>query len=1455
MSVSASSACPLGADNEFGPRVDISCRPFDFTLLFEDAFLVLLPAALLLSLVPWRLSSLFKAPVKVNSYQLAIWKLGLIAVLFALHITFLFYRTQIPSLYTKLSVPSGVVDGAATLAAGVHSFMEDQRSLRPSDLLVLYFTFSAILYIPRLRSLWTIHSTDLAIPRALWTVIFIATASLVVLESAKKTKLLRSGYKHLTVEQTTSFWSRSFYIWVLPFFQTGYGHIIRLDDIPRVDTELEEETARAKLDEAWNKVHGRHRLLRASLFHANRWQLLSAVPPRLALSAFTLCQPFLIEVSVSYMGTENRDKYYGQALVGSFVLAYVGIAVSRAVYWRQTYRLMARTRSSLISQIYQHTTALQGTAVKDSAAITLMGTDVERIVQSLRLMHEIWASIPEVGIAVWLLARHLGVASVVPVIISILSVVATMPIASHFGPAQRTWVERVETRVAVTADMLGDMKAVKMLGLSNVLRSMISHLRELELKTSEKFRSLLVYQILVGNLPGTLAPFATFTTYAIIAAVRKDEALLSAQAFASLSLINLVTNPLLFLCQALPSVTQGAACFGRIEAYLLKKAPSQSAPSSASLSLSRLNPGVPLRDMPPTSTSKDPLLRFQDSDISWTPESPEPVLRDLTMNLQPGLTAIIGAVASGKSTLLSTIVGETTLRRGSLSSNISRVAYCPQTPWIMDDTIRENITGGLPFDQKWYDFSISASGLEHDLRSIPMGDFMKAGSNGASLSGGQRQRVSLARAVYSRLPVVILDDIMSGLDPKTTGVILNRLFGSEGHFRKAKISVILATHSRRILPYMDQIVVLQDGRLADHGSFQEIRQRSATILEQAEASVGTSETPSEIEHAPEESALFKAQSNTSETEELIIQEGGSGRQSGNWSVYTYYSKSAGTLSMLLWAFGTILGAVASSMIFIWIERWARSNEDEPNQNLGFYIGIYALLLVLSTVGVAIELWVFFIRIISNTALKLHAGLLDSTLKAPYRFFQKTDTGSIVNRFSQDMDLIDMTLPSQAIQFTTTVPYCAVQLIILCILGKYLAVTIPALAAALFLVQRYYLRTSRQVRLIDIEAKAPLYKHFIETAQGVASIRAFGWVSAFRDKNRDILNRSQRPFYILLCIQQWLSLVLDLIVGALAVIIVAIATTTSTGLSAGALGVALVLTLEFNSLLTQCIQAWTKLETSIGAVARVQRFVEITPTEHNGGLPPPAEWPSQGAIRFDNVSATYSPSSPPVLSNLSLNIAPREKLAIVGPSGSGKTSTIMALLRMIDTTQGNITVDGVDLASLQAEDIRARLNVVPQEPYFIPGTVRLNLDPQGRHTAADIESALRKVGLWGRISSSGGGGGLEMELVSSEWSHGERQLLCLARALLVNSRILILDEATSSVDAQTEATMQSIIETAFDHATVISVLHRFTYIDRYDRVAVLQRGGGGQLVECDSPSVLLAREGSIFGELYRAHNTR
>ncbi|KAK0656433.1 ABC transporter [Cercophora newfieldiana] len=1453
MTTAASSGdCPLFADDQFGPRVDIACRSFDFTLLFEDAFFVALLAALFLLLMPLRLPSLYNTPVMSTTYRLASWKLALITLLFASHLLFLTSRLSAAALHTRLSLPSSILSTLATLTAAFHSFLSDQRSLAPSDTLVLYFSASTLLSIPRLRTLYLLPSFTL--PKAAWTLVFISTTLLVIAESLKKTRFLRPAYQSIaTPETVTSFWSRSFFTWVLPFFQEGYGKVLKLGDIPRVDTALEEEKTHGGLEREWKKrgPKGRWwRLIRAA-FRANVWGFLGAIPPRLMLGGLGFIQPFLIESAVREVQLQAGERRWGEegkALVGGFILVYVGIAVSRALYWRQTYRMIARIRSGLIASIYRHTTSLQATAVKDSAAITLMGTDVERIVQSIRLLHELWACIPEAAVGIWLLARQLGVASVVPMVICMVSLAAVSPVAAKFGPAQRAWVERVEKRVAVTASMLGDMKGVKMLGLSGALSTIITQLRVLEMKTSERVRGLFVWQIVIGNTPTTLAQFVTFAVYAIISVAKKDEGLLGPQAFASISLINLVTFPVMIFCQALPACVQAVACFGRVEEYLLKE-PGTTESTSSSTS-GGADDEVQLQQVQVQASSQDPktsLMAFEDASISWSSDS-DPVLKDLTLTIRPGLTAIVGPVASGKSTLLASLIGETRLTNGSVApSSLSGVAFCPQTPWIMDDTIRQNITGGLEVDQKWYDFSVEASGLQGDISRMVRGDETRCGSNGAGLSGGQRQRVALARAIYSRLPVVVLDDVMSGLDAKTASLVTTKLFGVEGYFRRAGVSVIIATHSRRILPYMDFIVVLDSGRVTDTGSYEEILQRSAHLVEQAEASIEVGDASSEAEGDVDGQSNSKPAEGASETEPLI-QEASLTRRSGSWSVYKYYFRSAGLLTAVLWIFWTFVGAVFAAMMPIWVGRWTFANEKAPNQQLGFYLGVYAVFVVLANLGTFMELRTFCIRVINNTALKLHADLLDATLRAPFSFFQKTDTGTVTNRFSQDMDLIDMTLPMQAIQFTTAAASCLVQLIIICVLGKYLAAAIPVLATTLFVVQRYYLRTSRQVRLIDIEAKAPLYKHFIETAQGVATIRAFRWSDGFHKRHAEMLNYSQRPFYMLLCIQQWLSLVLDLIVGALAVVLVAVATSTAGGLSPAALGVALVLILDFNMLLTQAIQAWTKLETSIGAVARVRQFVDDTPSEPLALAAPPASWPSSGAINFHKISASYSPSSPPTLNSLSLSIPAGCKLAIVGPSGSGKTSLIMSLLRLLPINSGHITLDDVDISSLDADTLRSSLNVIPQDAYFMPGTVRFNIDPRAKATDEEIERALGKVGLWERVCSVGG---LDGELDTAEWSQGERQLLSLARAVLVKGKVLILDEAGSSVDAQMEAVMQDVIEKEFEDATVISVLHRFTFIERFDRVAVLKQG---VLVECDAPRVLLERD-SVFAELYRTHHQR
>ncbi|KAJ5354982.1 uncharacterized protein N7496_012194 [Penicillium cataractarum] len=1418
-------SCPLGSDNVLGPRILEECRPFDFTLLFEDAIFAVVPASTFLLLAACRLPSLIRAPIKVTSHRLAAWKLGALAVSLTFQILHLAYQQETSLLYTNASLAASLLQLFAVAAAALLSWLEDQRSVRPSDIMVLYFFVATLLALPRARTLWLL-SPVVKLQAILWTLVTIATAGVLCIESIHKTQVLRLAYQQSSKEYTSSFWVRSFFIWVLPLFQSGFSSILALHDMPEVDRTLQGQSAENRLHQAWAKSQKarKYKLVRAT-FRAYLWPFVSAVVPRLCLTAFTFCQPFLISATLDFISDTptSENSYYGPALVGAFVLTYLGMAISTAVYWRQTFRFNTTIRAGLISLIYRQTNKMHAGEFKTESSITLMGTDVERIVRHFWSIHEAWAGPVDVTIGVFLLARQLGVASLIPAVISIIVVIATIPISQRSGTGQKRWIERVQMRLDTTSSMLNDMKSVKMLGLGDKLYACVSTLRQVELKVSQKFRVLLIWQVVLSNMPVTFAPFATFAIYAIIQSVRGGQSLLANRMFTSLSLISLMTDPLLIFIQTLPSLWEAVSCFSRIEQYCTK------ASMETSVDNVTTEDGLELSSRPSSTASPRSVIEFQNAGFSWTSTGPQ-FLHGINFTVEKGqITAIIGPVGSGKSTLLESSLGETTLREGSLSPFSTSVAYCPQTPWIMNDTIRQNIIGPAEYDPKWYNFVVWACALETDFENIAGGDMSKAGSSGITLSGGQKQRISLARAVYSRAPTLVLDDVFSGLDNKSVVAITTRLLASDGHFRESGRTAILATHNNRLLPHADKIVILENGTVRKIGSFQEIEPE----LPQDHHSDSDDSSNEEVTVAAKQTPAGHLDKVLSTAEEESAVELNQARRDGKWSVYSYYFKSAGWTIMFTLVATICIYGFTDKFSSIWLDQWSDANEKNPNQSPAKAL---------------------FVPIISNTGRTLHSHLLKATLNAPFSFFQKTDAGLTTNRFSQDLELIDMDLPVQAINANMSFANCVVQLVLLCILGKYLAITVPALGIILFFVQSYYLRTSRQVRLLDIEAKSPLFTHFVETMQGINVIRAMRWQVPFQTRLQELLNQSQKPFYMLFCIRQWLQLVLDCIVMGLAVVLVSLVVSLRSQFSAGSIGVALNLILAFNQDLMQFIKSWTVLETSIGAVARIQDFVESTPSEEKqeGELSTvPPQWPERGDLTFDRVTASYGPDSPSVLKELSLAIKPGQKIAVCGPSGSGKTSLILGLLQMIDLQEGSITLDGVDLSRLPCSTVRSRINVVPQEPFFMPGTLRFNLDRQLEDNPVPdsiLIRALEAVGLWKKVREDcPGGGELDQPLSISNWSMGERQMLALARALVMKSSVLVLDEAMSSVDWETEATMQEIIEREFTSHTIISVIHRLRYVENYDRVALMKQG---RLVEYASPQELLAAP-SQFASFYYA----
>ncbi|KAJ5383264.1 ABC transporter integral membrane type 1 [Penicillium concentricum] len=1337
-------------------------------------------------------------------------------MLFVLQVLFMAFQVRESALHTRASLPAAILSIIATFAASYVSFVEDQRSVRPSDLLVLYLSASSICKLPQLRSLWLISSVEVC--RYLSLASLLLMVAIIAVESIPKTKILKSHYRGGTSEGKIGFWSRCFFIWILPFLQTGYREALDVEDVAEVDTNLQGQCSGGKLRKSWDvtSINGHYRLVKA-VFRAYKWAFVFAIPPRLTYSCFTFAQPFLITATINYIGESSvsEPKTYGNGLIGAYFLVYLGLAVSKAVYWRQTYRLLTMMRSGLISMIYDRTIDMTAADLTDSAAITLMSTDVERIVANLKNLHEAWASIIEMGIAIWLLEREIGVACSIPLVISLGSVLAMIPVSNRSGQAQKEWIERVQKRLAATANTLGNMKAVHMLGLSDIILPLVSHLREYEVSTSVTFRKLLIWQVALSNLPVVFAPFATFTIYAIISVVRHDGSILSAQAFTSLALISLLTNPLLIFCQAMPALWQAFACFDRIQAYC-----AEGIHSSAKYE----------EEIQPLPTSEKFLISFQNADIAHSSEK-EPVLRNLNVNIHQGITMIVGRVGCGKSTLIESILHQHMVQNGSRTASFSRAAYCPQIPWIWNDTIRNNIIGFLEFDQKWYDFTCAACGLQEDLDALAKGDMHLPGSNGISLSGGQKQRIGLARAVYSRLDVVILDNVFSGLDSTSVALISNRLFGKDGLFKKLGISVILAMSTYQLLPHADEIVMMDEGKITALGSYNEMLSKGNIDPEIQNPTAG-----SPLAMVDKSNSHLTVVENK-DPPSISVQTADDGKtirvkHRQNWSVYRYYFRSAGYGLLVSFLAFTIIEAFCSSFQTLWIQWWVEANEEQPNKQLGMYLGVYGLIFGLTFLSLIISCWLLFVRALNNTSLNLHSDLLKTAL-----------------RFSQDLELIDMMLPIYAVNCVTSLIEVFINIIIICAMGRYLAVTIPFLGVVLFFIQSYYLRTSRQVRLLDIEAKAPLYTHFLETIHGISSIKAFDWGLQLREKSHFLLNRSQRPVYMLYSIQQWLILGLDLVVGAIAVILIAMITSLREQFSAASIGVALNIILTLNQTLANALKMWTMTETSIGAVSRVKSFIEDTPSEGRLVRSPvapqlPHGWPCGGAVKFTDVTAGYDHSNTLVLKNLSMTIKPGEKIAVCGSSGSGKTSLIMVILQMLDLQSGRVNIDGEDLTEIPRSKIRSRINVVPQDPFFMPGNLRFNLDPRQCVTDAELILAIGKVGLLDRVRAKGG---LDMEFSAADWSVGQKQLLALSRALVKKSALLILDEVTSSVDSETEAIMQDIIEKEFSQQTIIAVVHRHRYIHWFDRVMLLKHG---ELVECDGAEALLQRD-SDLRKLYLA----
>jgi ABC-type multidrug transport system fused ATPase/permease subunit len=817
-----------------------------------------------------------------------------------------------------------------------------------------------------------------------------------------------------------------------------------------------------------------------------------------------------------------------------------------------------------------------------------------------------------------------------------------------------------------------------------------------------------------------------------------------------------------------------------------------------------------------------------------------PTLINLNFKIKEGtLTMIVGPVSSGKSTLLKALLGETPASRGLQRSFYTEVAYCDQSVWLVNGTLRENIIHGSDYDPMWYNQVVQACDLEADIANMALGDETIVGSKGMSLSGGQQQRVALARAVYFRRSVVMIDDVLCGLDASTEEHVFEHVLGDNGLLRGTDTTVIFVTNNVQRLSQADHIIALGlDGTITEQGTFEELYHSNGYVsnLEYNEHTVAYNEGEKQTIKG------FKQSLVAVKEKEAIEQE----NAAGDLTIYAYYIKTFGWTRWIIFCFFCALYGFGTAFPNVWVKWWAGYNQEHPNQKIGYYLGMYAFLAILGLASLVIACWTLIMTMVPHAGRKLHERLLQAVLNAPMSFFASTDTGITTNRFSQDLELIDMELPVALIRTAMMFFVLLAQLLTILASAKYVGIAMPAIVVVIYFLQIYYLRTSRRLRILDIETKAYLGTQFLELLSGLVTVRAFQWEYQHLSRFLDMLKKAQRPFYLLYCVQRWLNMILDLIVGGMAILLVVIAIKTKGTVDPGMTGLALTNLVGFSQMLKQLITNWTLLETSMGALSRIRSFTGSIESENLPGEDhvAPDHWPKFGGIEFREVVASHKKAKRPTLDNLSFAIPPGTKLALVGRSGSGKSSLIAALLRLMDIQSGSIVIDGIDIATLPRQTVRSRLIALPQDPYVLAGTVRENVDPLSTVSDEEVIRALRRVQLDHLLDDEAIG--LNTKLSVDMLSHGQCQLLCLARAMIRKGSILILDEATASVDVHTDALMQEIIRTEFKHHTIIAAAHRLDTIIDFDAVLMLN---AGRILETDNPENLLARDSS-FKELYQ-----
>ncbi|XP_042514256.1 ABC transporter C family member 5-like [Macadamia integrifolia] len=1265
--------------------------------------------------------------------------------------------------------------------------------------------------------------------------------------------------------------------WLNPLLSVGSKRPLELKDVPLLALKDRAKANYKVLNSNWEKLKEENP---PSKQPSLAWAILKSFWKEASFNAVfaglntlvSFVGPYLISYFVDYLGGNQTFRNEGYVLAGIFFAAKLVETITTRQWYLGVDILGMHVRSALTAMVYHKGLRLSSTARQSHTSgeiVNYMAVDVQRVGDYSWYLHDIWMLPLQIILSLAILYKNVGVASVATLIATIISIAVTVPLAKMQEEYQDNLMAAKDERMRTTFECLRNMRILKLQAWEDRYRVKLEEMRHVEFKWLRKalYSQAFVTFIFWGS--PIFVAVVTFGTSILLGGQLTAGSVLSA-----LATFKILQEPLRNFPDLVSMMAQTKVSLDRISGFLQEEELQEDATIALPRGLTNI------------------AVEIKDGEFCWDPSSPRPTLSGIQMRVEKGMrVAVCGTVGSGKSSFLSCILGEIPKISGEVRISGS-AAYVSQSAWIQSGNIEENILFGSPMDKAMYKNVLHACSLKKDLDLFSHGDQTIIGDRGINLSGGQKQRVQLARALYQDADVYLLDDPFSAVDAHTG----SELFKEYILTALACKTVIFVTHQVEFLPAADLILVLKEGRIIQAGKYDDLLLAGTDFnnlvsahneaIEALDFSVHSSDEPDENvpldgsvmfnekcgstantmnnlvkdivenESTSEQKAIKEKKKAKRSRKKQLVQEEERERGRVSMKVYLSYMAAAykGLLIPLIILAQTLFQVlqIASS----WWMAWAnpQTKGDLPKTSSMVLLVVYMALAFGSS-------WFVFVRAVLvatfglAAAQKFFTKMLRSVFCAPMSFFDSTPAGRILNRVSVDQSVVDLDIPFRLGGFaSTTIQLLGIVGVMTKVTWQVLLLVVPMAIACLWM-QRYYMASSRElVRIVSIQ-KSPIINLFGESIAGAATIRGFGQEKRFMKRNLYLLDCFARPFFCSLVAIEWLCLRMELLsTFVFAFCMILLVSFPHGSIDPSMAGLAVTYGLNLNARLSRWILSFCKLENKIISIERIYQYCQI-PSEAPAIIEnsrPPSSWPENGTIELIDLKVRYKENLPLVLHDITCTFPGGKKIGIVGRTGSGKSTLIQALFRLVEPEGGRIIIDGIDISTIGLHDLRGRLSIIPQDPTLFEGTIRANLDPLEEHSDHEIWQALDKCQLGDVICQK------EQKLDTpvlengDNWSVGQRQLVSLGRALLKQARILVLDEATASVDTATDNLIQKIIRTEFNDCTVCTIAHRIPTVIDSDLVLVLS---DGKVAEFDTPMRLLEDKSSMFLKLVSEYSTR